>query len=179
MVIEAVQQNSTVLSAGNASKINKISDAMSAMSNAGTIQMVQPKKDKTIKDYKVFTPSSDNLSKDAYIKEQNAYNKARVNYYIGQFKSLGIMQKEKSSGIKIGAYKLTAEKDGYNIDTKAMAKALGQEKITVGELKSYLGIPDGYYKEHYGVQGGDRDTLTAASKVFIDTNVINTRYNNK
>lgn len=176
MVIEAVQQNSTVLSAGNASKINKVSDAMS---NAGTIQMVQPKKDKTIKDYKVFTPSSDNLSKEAYIKEQNAYNKARVNYYVGQFKSLGIMQKEKSSGIKIGAYKITAAKDGYNIDTKAMAKALGQDKITVGELKSYLGIPDGYYKEHYGVQGGDRDAYTAEPKVFIDSNAINTRYNNK
>lgn len=177
MGIEAVQQNSTVLSAAKANSINNVSNTVS---NTETIQMVQQKpKGKTIKEYKLFTPSSDNLSKEAYIKEQNAYDKARVNYYIGQFKSLGIMQKEKSSGIKIGAYKITAEKDGYNIDTKAMAKALGLEKMTVGELKSYLGIPDGYYKEHYGVQGGDRDTYTAESKVFIDSNVINTRYNHK
>lgn len=176
MGIEAVQQNSTVLSAGKANGINKISNTVS---NTETIQMVQQPKDKTIKDYKAFTPSSDNLSKEAYIKEQNTYNKARVNYYVGQFKSLGIMEKEKSSGIKIGAYKITAAKDGYNVDTKAMAKALGQEKITVGELKSYLGIPDGYYKEHFGIQGGDKDTYTAKPKLFIDSNVINTRYNNK
>lgn len=177
MGIEAIQQKATVLSAGNASNVNKISDTMS---NIGTIQMVQKQpKGQTIKDYKVFTPSSDNLSKEAYIKEQNTYNKARVNYYIGQFKSLGIMQKEKSSGIKIGSYKVTAEKDGYNVDTKAMAKALGLEKMTVGELKSYLGIPDGYYKEHYGVKGGNQDTYPAEPKVFIDSNAINTRYNNK
>lgn len=173
MGIEAVQQNSTILSAG---KANSISNNTNTVSN-GTIQMVQQPKGKTIKEYRAFTPSSDKLSKEAYAKEQTAYEIARVNYYVKEFKSHGILQKEKTAGFKIGSYKLTAAKDGYKIDAKAMQKALGESReLTLGDLKSYLGLPDGYIRKHVGDLPGDMDTYPASNLDFVDADVINTRH---
>lgn len=98
------------------------------------------------------------------------YEKKRVDYYVNEFKKHGIL-KETEKFVLFGKNRL-----GYKVDVEKMEMALGKNNLTLGDLKSYLGLPKGYIRNKIVSLPGDMDSNVYLAKEhieFIDSYAIN------